>query len=388
MAPPPVRSEAEIGRRLSAAAHRSDGPRGVVRLLREEFGLGCWVLSPLATVWAAAGGAPGPGEVERVWRHVTGRPGDASTVPLGGGERASVHAIRGGDGRVRGHLVCARAGAAGTRRALRTALRVLGAELDRLERRRAAERQRVGDLLDLVRRPGVPAAAAVAARLRPLGADPALPFVAVAARPDPGLPGALLVGGLLAGRARRVLPAERDGDVIALVNGRLPAGAVEAALRGAPARYGLALAGRPLVAGVSGAVPDAGGLRAAVEDARRALNAARAGAAAGPVTVVPAADTDSHGLLLAAVPEGVRQAYRDRLLGPLEEYDALHGSELVGTLAAFLDACGSWQRAAGLLYVHVNTLRYRVQRIEELTGRDLALARDRTDLYLALRCPS
>jgi DNA-binding PucR family transcriptional regulator len=223
----------------------------------------------------------------------------------------------------------------------------------------------------------------VAARLRPLGADPALPFVAAAVRLDAALPREWIVGGVLSGRARRVLLCERDGDVIALVNGRIGARAVEEALRGAHGRYGLVLDGRPLAAGVSEEAPDAAGLAEAVAAAGRGLREAAAGA--GPATVVPAAELGSHGLLLAVLPESVRRAYREGLLGPLEEYDDRHGSELLGTLETFLETCGSWQRSAELLYVHVNTLRYRVQRIEELTGRDLMSMRGRTDLYLALR---
>ncbi|MEV0144247.1 MULTISPECIES: helix-turn-helix domain-containing protein [unclassified Nonomuraea] len=105
----------------------------------------------------------------------------------------------------------------------------------------------------------------------------------------------------------------------------------------------------------------------------------------GPVSVMSVADVASFDLLLAALPGGVRRTFREHVLGPVEEYDARHGSELLRTLDVFLETCGSWQRAADELYVHVNTLRYRMQRIEELTGRRMSSMRDRTDLYLALR---
>jgi DNA-binding PucR family transcriptional regulator len=39
------------------------------------------------------------------------------------------------------------------------------------------------------------------------------------------------------------------------------------------------------------------------------------------------------------------------------------------------------------MYVHVNTVRYRIGRIEELTGRDLSALPDRVDFFLALRGP-
>jgi DNA-binding PucR family transcriptional regulator len=51
----------------------------------------------------------------------------------------------------------------------------------------------------------------------------------------------------------------------------------------------------------------------------------------------------------------------------------------------FLDRSGSWNRCAAELHVHVNTLRYRIRRIEELTGRDLGTLENRVDFFLALR---
>ena len=49
-------------------------------------------------------------------------------------------------------------------------------------------------------------------------------------------------------------------------------------------------------------------------------------------------------------------------------------------------ACsGSWNACAVRMYVHVNTVRYRIRRIEELTGRDLSRLDDQVDFFLALR---
>ncbi|MGH2603374.1 MAG: PucR family transcriptional regulator, partial [Dehalococcoidia bacterium] len=60
-------------------------------------------------------------------------------------------------------------------------------------------------------------------------------------------------------------------------------------------------------------------------------------------------------------------------------------SDLVQTLTVFLESSGSWNRCAAKLHLHVNTLRYRISRIEQLTGRDLTSFADRVDLYLALK---
>jgi DNA-binding PucR family transcriptional regulator len=72
-------------------------------------------------------------------------------------------------------------------------------------------------------------------------------------------------------------------------------------------------------------------------------------------------------------------------LGPLRAYDARHQSELVRTLGTFLDCAGSWNACAERMHVHVNTVRYRVKRVEELTGKDLSTMADRVDFFLALK---
>ncbi|MEU5093528.1 PucR family transcriptional regulator ligand-binding domain-containing protein [Streptomyces sp. NPDC020996] len=135
--------------------------------------------------------------------------------------------------------------------------------------------------------------------------------------------------------------------------------------------------------GVSAAVHSAEGLRGALEEARHA----RRVAAARPGRVCAAGHQElaSHVLLLPFVPDDVRRAFTARLLDPLREYDRRHRAELIPTLEAFLDCDGSWTRCATRLHLHVNTLRYRVGRIEQLTGRDLSRLEDKLDFFLALR---
>ena len=94
---------------------------------------------------------------------------------------------------------------------------------------------------------------------------------------------------------------------------------------------------------------------------------------------------DSHERLLASVPTPVLRSFTERLLGPLADYDARHNAELLPTLRSFLACDGSWSACAARMYVHVNTVRYRIGRIEALTGRDLSALADRVDFFLALR---
>lgn len=110
------------------------------------------------------------------------------------------------------------------------------------------------------------------------------------------------------------------------------------------------------------------------------------GAAAGNARAEPhPPGAPLHELLLASVPVLVRRSFAERLLGPVREYDARHNAELLPTLTSFLACDGSWSICASRMFVHVNTVRYRIGRIEELTGRDLSALADRVDFFLALR---
>ncbi|MFJ6081215.1 PucR family transcriptional regulator [Streptomyces sp. NPDC092369] len=135
--------------------------------------------------------------------------------------------------------------------------------------------------------------------------------------------------------------------------------------------------------GVSAAVHSAEGLRGALEEARHARRVAAA--RPGRVSAAGHQELASHVLLLPFVPDDVRRAFTARLLDPLREYDRRHRAELIPTLEAFLDCDGSWTRCATRLHLHVNTLRYRVGRIEQLTSRDLSRLEDKLDFFLALR---
>ena len=117
----------------------------------------------------------------------------------------------------------------------------------------------------------------------------------------------------------------------------------------------------------------------ALDVQREQSQAPATGPAEGDVPV------DSHERLLESVPTLVLRSFTERLLGPLADYDARHSAELLPTLRSFLACDGSWSACASRMYVHVNTVRYRIGRIEALTGRDLSALPDRVDFFLALR---
>lgn len=79
---------------------------------------------------------------------------------------------------------------------------------------------------------------------------------------------------------------------------------------------------------------------------------------------------------------GELAAFAQNLLSPLLAYDREHGSELTRTFCLAL-ALGSSRAAAERLFVHENTVRYRVRRAEQILGRDLERPKERTALSLA-----
>ncbi|WP_433782659.1 PucR family transcriptional regulator [Actinomycetospora sp. CA-101289] len=105
---------------------------------------------------------------------------------------------------------------------------------------------------------------------------------------------------------------------------------------------------------------------------------------------------EPHGLIafedlglyrLLATPEGRREArdFVEDWLGILLAYDADRQADLVHTLGVYLDHGGNYDDTAAALHIHRSTLRYRLQRIRELSGHDLAHADTRLNLHVAVR---
>jgi purine catabolism regulator len=125
-------------------------------------------------------------------------------------------------------------------------------------------------------------------------------------------------------------------------------------------------------------------LRRAFHEARCALEATSV-APDGAPAVASHRDLGAFTLLLALQDDDALRLYSDGLLEPIERTEGEYGGELLRSLEAFIENNGNWERAARQLYCHRHTLRYRIRKIEELTGRDLSRATDRIELWLALR---
>jgi DNA-binding PucR family transcriptional regulator len=81
-------------------------------------------------------------------------------------------------------------------------------------------------------------------------------------------------------------------------------------------------------------------------------------------------DTHLGPLLEALRTDPERAGYYLGLLKPLQEYDRAHYGDLVRTLGAYLRHGGNSTQTADALFLHRNSLRYRLARIRAITGLD------------------
>jgi DNA-binding PucR family transcriptional regulator len=117
-------------------------------------------------------------------------------------------------------------------------------------------------------------------------------------------------------------------------------------------------------------------------EARRALDVSR-GLRRRDQTVA-LEELGLYGLLFRREDQEELARFSDRLLGAVIAYDRRRGTRLVETLDVYLSEGAGFRATARRLGIHLNTLRARLQRIEEVAGLDLADPRTRLDLQIAL----
>jgi PucR C-terminal helix-turn-helix domain/GGDEF-like domain len=98
-------------------------------------------------------------------------------------------------------------------------------------------------------------------------------------------------------------------------------------------------------------------------------------------------ETGSYRLLLTAISEDPSELQRffDETVAPLIAYDEQYETELVRTLDTFLDEDANVARTAERLFTHRHTIRYRLERVRELTGLDVSSTDGRERLGLGLK---
>jgi GAF domain-containing protein len=237
--------------------------------------------------------------------------------------------------------------------------------LFRLRAAEADHRVRADLLADLLRSTAPDRALVERGRL--LGLRLRQPHVVVVCRGE--RPRGLLLAASQAGSGAG-LSGEHGDATVALVPGRDPSAIAHALAR----RFAVTV-------GTAGPIVPAEGVAHAFAEARTAADTLVALGRSGHGAAL--ADLGFVGLVAAEAPDV--DGYLARVLGPLLDYDAARGTDLVATLDAYF-ACGaSPRRAAVQLHVHANTVAQRLDRIGALLGADWSEPERALELQLALR---
>lgn len=379
-----VQRRAAPRRELVAAVAAGADLDEALRMAADELGADCWVLS--AAGWVVGGTAELPGDAHRAALRDFARGGTPGTVRSGDGDAHVLWPVESDTAPRAARWFVLIAGAfedwgaeqAAIATDLGTVVALLRARVD--EARRIAGRSVEAALrrsLD-----GASTPAEVAARLETAGLPTDEPLRAVALDVGDVTESTTLLREVAAATGMASVTAPLgDGAVALFVDDEAHLAQLDDRIGRIVADVQQCLEGRGLAVGVSDVTP-ATALRGALEEAGYARRLAQR--RRGRAEVVGAAELATHKVLLASTPDELRRSYRERLLADLLAYDEAHHSELVRTLRTFLDCSGSWSRCAEVLHVHVNTLRYRIRRVEEITGRDLSEFATRVDFYLAL----
>src|SRR5215472_9373190 len=420
-----------LGRRrlLLSAVAEGAGLDAMFRLMGRELGAECWLLTGLGRVVGGTGASlPGPVALRLACEYLRADRMPAATevsVPGAGAGKYSLFGV-GGEPRITSWFLACAGREQDWPHELRESVAELAADVAleraRLDAARSGDRKLAEAIVTMLASGGGEGAAPaeIASLMRAAGLPPDGRYLvaAMAAETDRVTgPNADrwrcdLAAELVLPTAEGALVAPLGDEIVVLVpapdesllapGGTPPPSPPAAQGEEAPAAHRFAArirAAQPVVesdrsrvritAGVSAPAESVTALPGALHEAgsaRRlaALRLAGPGSAAA-VSVVTSDEVASHELLLASVPASVLRSFRERLLGPLLAYDDQHRAELLPTLREFLACSGSWNACAAKMYVHVNTVRYRIRRIEELTGRDLSRLEDQVDFFLALR---
>jgi sugar diacid utilization regulator len=105
--------------------------------------------------------------------------------------------------------------------------------------------------------------------------------------------------------------------------------------------------------------------------------------AGGPERITLFDNLGIYKILATAGDTSAMERFVTEWLGPLIDYDAKHGTPLVLTLSEYLDRGGNYDASAKALSVHRSTIKYRLQRIRQVSGHDLGLPDVQFNLQVA-----
>jgi sugar diacid utilization regulator len=185
---------------------------------------------------------------------------------------------------------------------------------------------------------------------------------------------------LCARRSPDVFAAAREEELVVLVPD--VAGARELG-RSAVQQASALLPAWRVTVGVGGPCGTASAIARSYAQARRALETAQRFGHQGDVVAFE--DLGVYRLLFHVTDPAELRGYLDQVLGPLIDYDQRHNADFVHTLATFLAYNGNLQATARDLSLHVNSVAYRMQRIQSIARLDLEQSEDRLLAQVALK---
>jgi sugar diacid utilization regulator len=276
---------------------------------------------------------------------------------------------------------------------LRLVTTLIASEVERVRAPERASEEAATAFLRAVLRGEIADAGDLVARGKELGTDVSAGAAVIVVRAHPRTPieddwrRRLLA---VAGRGARSIasaaiaaPSETgDGTIVILVpdgDGEVTRRASAAVLR----ELESGLPGFTFALGRSRRAEDPRGLRRAGDEAMLAVNVVE-----GEADRIELAfeETGTYQLLLPYMsdPEELRRFYSETVR-PLVAYDEQYETDLLGTLATFLDCDANVNATAARLITHRHTVRYRFERVRELTGLDVQSTDGREKLSLGLK---
>lgn len=175
----------------------------------------------------------------------------------------------------------------------------------------------------------------------------------------------------------------RGRDAVLLVRAEEDPSSLRGAIAAFLSEAGSALGGVRLAGGLGRICHALGDYAESYREAALALGVARASTEGGRLRTHE--ELGFYGLVARAVDPALLDSLAERALEPLLQSDARTGRQYLRTLAMFLRSDRRLKPAAAALHVHVNTLRYRLARVEHLLGVDLEDVEARFQLEFAMK---
>ncbi len=372
-----VERAASVHERLTALVAEGGHLPDVAAVIAEEFDRQLIVADPNLRVLATAGAAGGAqvvdGEQAQACRAAMD---ERATVSTQAGYATPVVA---GSQILAALLLCGRTDLAhaDVRTLERAAL--VSAILLLTERSIAEAEHRVrGELLDDLFAEPQPDAAGLRRRARLLGADLDRPHVVVVAHPQLAEDRRAVSSAVTAwAREMGGLCGEHGRSVVALI----PSGDPATVVRGGAERARKRAAG-PVTVGGGGPGSSPAAMHQAYRDARQCVDVLTALGQAGGVACP--ADLGAFALLFGPAGRARVDSFVRDVLGPVLDHDARRGTELLRTIEAYYACDANLARTATMLYIHINTLYQRMERITALLGEGWRGGQAALQLHLAV----